>query len=110
RTRTAAAGEPSPRAACCRAWTRWACSPPYWSLVCSGVISVNCYAERPLVYILQTGHGSATAPHRQYTSQTRLASEGTAMGSHTGGGGSRVLLLPYPSQGHVHPMLQFAKI
>jgi pathogen-inducible salicylic acid glucosyltransferase len=25
------------------------------------------------------------------------------------GGGSHVLLLPYPSQGHVHPMLQFAK-
>ena len=40
------------------------------------------------------------------------------MGSHTGGdgertaaggGGSHVLLLPNPSQGHVHPMLQFAK-
>ncbi|TKW34154.1 hypothetical protein SEVIR_2G285700v4 [Setaria viridis] len=27
----------------------------------------------------------------------------------SGGGGSHVLLLPYPSQGHVHPMLQFAK-
>lgn len=26
-----------------------------------------------------------------------------------GSGGSHVLLLPYPSQGHVHPMLQFAK-
>nr|CAB3457608.1 unnamed protein product [Digitaria exilis] len=25
------------------------------------------------------------------------------------GGGSHVLLLPYPSQGHVHPMLQFGK-
>ncbi|KAF2917081.1 hypothetical protein DAI22_09g166500 [Oryza sativa Japonica Group] len=34
------------------------------------------------------------------------------MGSHGddgGGGGAHVLLLPYPSQGHVHPMLQFAK-
>ncbi|PAN13386.1 hypothetical protein PAHAL_2G333000 [Panicum hallii] len=39
------------------------------------------------------------------------------MGSNTGGdgerkasgGGSHVLLLPYPSQGHVHPMLQFGK-
>ncbi|CAN6211287.1 unnamed protein product [Urochloa humidicola] len=34
------------------------------------------------------------------------------MGSHTagdGGGGSHVVLLPYPSQGHVHPMLQFGK-
>ncbi|KAG2644630.1 hypothetical protein PVAP13_2KG375585 [Panicum virgatum] len=40
------------------------------------------------------------------------------MGSHTGGDGERtaagggsshVLLLPYPSQGHVHPMLQFGK-
>ncbi|OEL22031.1 UDP-glycosyltransferase 74F2 [Dichanthelium oligosanthes] len=26
-----------------------------------------------------------------------------------GGGGNHVLLLPYPSQGHVHPMLQFGK-
>ncbi|CAN6175016.1 unnamed protein product [Urochloa humidicola] len=26
-----------------------------------------------------------------------------------GGGGSHVVLLPYPSQGHVHPMLQFGK-
>uniref|UniRef100_A0A0E0M3G5 Glycosyltransferase n=1 Tax=Oryza punctata TaxID=4537 RepID=A0A0E0M3G5_ORYPU len=31
------------------------------------------------------------------------------MGSHGGDGGGHVLLLPYPSQGHVHPMLQFAK-
>ncbi|XP_040383441.1 UDP-glucosyltransferase UGT13248-like [Oryza brachyantha] len=32
------------------------------------------------------------------------------MGSHgDNGGGAHVLLLPYPSQGHVHPMLQFAK-
>ncbi|CAL5082375.1 unnamed protein product [Urochloa decumbens] len=42
------------------------------------------------------------------------------MGSHTAGGGndtepklgsggSHVVLLPYPSQGHVHPMLQFGK-
>ncbi|XP_062194176.1 UDP-glucosyltransferase UGT13248-like [Phragmites australis] len=41
------------------------------------------------------------------------------MGSHLGegvleagggdGGGSHVLLLPYPSQGHIHPMLQFGK-
>ena len=30
-------------------------------------------------------------------------------GGGSGGGGSHVLLLPYPSQGHVHPMLQFGK-
>ncbi|TVU08916.1 hypothetical protein EJB05_42343, partial [Eragrostis curvula] len=31
------------------------------------------------------------------------------MGSNAGERGSHVLLLPYPSQGHVHPMLQFGK-
>ncbi|XP_047051866.1 UDP-glucosyltransferase UGT13248-like [Lolium rigidum] len=37
--------------------------------------------------------------------ETALAQAGVGVG----GGAGHVLLLPYPSQGHVHPMLQFAK-